>query len=173
MLCENCHEREAVVKFTQVVGNEKKTLNLCKPCAEKMGFDNPLLDLSKVFGKIIIALLSEHLASKQQEAEDFDESQKKCGVCGLTWSGFRKTGRLGCPDCYNAFFDDLKILIRRLHGTNKHIGGKVQLSVKDNNNDINELRRKLKESVEKEEYEKAAELRDRIRELEKQKGSNE
>lgn len=165
MLCEACHQREAVVKFTQVIGDEKHTLNLCKLCAEKQGLSNPLVDISKVFGKIIIAILSEHLASQtgdniQGEAED----TIVCDRCGLSWKDFKRTGRLGCPQCYDTFMDPLKTLLRRLHGSNKHIGKKIQKETEKKGESVELLKKRLKKAIEKEEYEIAAEIRDRIRE---------
>ncbi len=165
MLCEKCHKREAVVKFTQVIGNEKNTLNLCKSCAEKQGLSNPLIDISKVFGKIIIAILGEHIASQTEEDVSEIEEENGCDRCGLLWSDFKKTGRLGCPQCYETYMDQLKVLIRRLHGSNKHIGKQIKKEKNETRDSLESLKRKLKKAVEKEEYEMAAEIRDRIREM--------
>jgi protein arginine kinase activator len=163
MLCENCHQREAVVKFTQVVGSEKKALNLCKECAEKQQFDNPLIDISKVFGKIIIAILSEHLTSSAVEIVTKEDKENICSVCGISWAEFQKTGRLGCADCYESFLDPLKLLLRRLHGSNRHIGHKLQEKEKKGLS-IQLLKKQLQTAIKNEDYEKAAELRDQIRE---------
>lgn len=167
MLCEKCHQREAVVKFTQVIGNEKNTLNLCKSCAEKQGLSNPLIDISKVFGKIIIAILGENIASETDENVKEIEEGPGCDRCGLLWSDFKKTGRLGCPYCYEAFMDQLKVLIRRLHGSNKHIGKQIKKGKSESRDSMDSLKRKLKKAVENEEYEMAAEIRDHIRERER------
>jgi len=169
MLCEKCHKREAVVKFTQVIGNEKKTLNLCKECSEEQGLSNPLLDISKVFGKIIIAILSEHLVLKADKKLSEEDKQQMCGSCGLSWADFKTTGRLGCSQCYNAFMENMKVLLRRLHGTNRHIGKKLETDVEKKRESLVALERRLRQAVEKEEYELAAELRDRIRELYQEK----
>jgi len=164
MLCEKCYQREAVVKFTQVIGNEKNTLNLCKLCAEQQGLSNPLVDISKVFGKIIIAILGEHLTSQTGESIKEIEDGTVCGRCGLSWSDFKRTGRLGCPQCYDTYIDKLKTLLRRLHGSNKHIGKKIQKETEQVKESLETLKRKLKRAIENEEYETAAEIRDRIRE---------
>ncbi len=167
MLCENCHQREAVVKFTQVVGSEKKTLNLCKDCIEKQQFDNPLIDISKVFGKIIIAILSEHLASAAVPAVSKEDEENICSACGISWAEFQKTGRLGCTDCYESFKYPLKSLLRRLHGSNRHIGQKVKIDDKQENISLKELKKRLQTAIKNEDYERAAELRDQIRESER------
>ncbi len=164
MLCDKCYQREAVVKFTQVIGNEKNTLNLCKSCAEQQGLNNPLVDISKVFGKIIIAILGEHLTSQTSESVKETEDGVVCGHCGLSWSDFKRTGRLGCPQCYDTYMDNLKTLLRRLHGSNKHIGKKIQKETEEVKESLDTLKRKLKRAIKNEEYETAAEIRDRIRE---------
>ncbi len=165
MLCEKCHQREAVVKFTQVIGNEKTTLNLCKACAEKKGLSNPLVDISKVFGKIIIAILGEPITSQMDGDVKEMEEGTGCERCGLLWSDFKKTGRLGCPHCYETYMEQLKVLIRRLHGSNKHIGKKIKKGKGKNRVSLDTLKKRLKKAIEKEEYELAAEIRDHIREI--------
>ena len=166
MLCEKCHQREAVVKFTQVIGNKKTTLNLCKVCAEKEGLTNPMLDISKVFGKLIVAVLSEHLMSELTQQPKRKNETRVCSSCGLSWTDFMKTGRLGCPQCYDTFMEELKVLTRRIHGSNKHIGNRLSTQPDKGKESITSLRRKLHDAIKKEEYELAAELRDRIREIE-------
>ena len=166
MLCEKCHQREAVVKFTQVIGSKKTTLNLCKVCAEKEGLTNPMLDISKVFGKLIIAILSEHLMSELTHPVDKEDKVRVCNGCGLSWADFMKTGRLGCPQCYETFAKELKVLTRRIHGSNKHIGNRLPVQLGKRKESVASLKRKLQNAVKKEEYELAAELRDRIREIE-------
>lgn len=165
-MCEKCHQREAVVKFTQVIGNKKTTLNLCKVCAEKEGLTNPMLDISKVFGKLIIAVLSEHLMSELTQQSEKENEARVCNNCGLSWADFTKTGRLGCPECYETFAKELKILTRRIHGSNKHIGNRLPVQLRGKKESVISLKKKLQDAIKKEEYELAAELRDRIREIE-------
>ena len=160
-----------MVKFTQVIGSEKKAINLCNDCAQKQGFSNPLVDISKVFGKIIVAILSEHLATKQMRVKGQVADQHACSECGLTWADFEKTGRLGCPQCYDEHMDNLKTLLRRLHGNNRHIGRSSKKDVKDKKESIDSLEKRLQHAITKEEYEMAAELRDRIRELRRMDGT--
>ena len=169
MLCEKCHKREANVKFTQVIGKEKKTLNLCKVCAEKQGLNNPLMDISKVFGKIIVAILSEHhLTSKTSKDKREVGKEIVCNNCGLRWEDFKASGRLGCAQCYDTYMEELKTLLRRLHGNNRHIGKNSPPDSVEKKKSLTLLKKKLKKAVEREEYELAAELRDHIRELERE-----
>lgn len=92
-----------------------------------------------------------------------------CPQCGLSAVEFNRSGRLGCGECYRAFGADLAIVLRRLHGGGRHIGkipapNAVQLEARTA---LLTLRRQLKQAVEREEFEKAAELRDRITLIEK------
>ena len=154
-----------MVKFTQVIGDKKTTLNLCNACVEKQGLDNPLIDISKVFGKIIVALLSEHLTSKFQQTITEEDKKQICPICHLSWADFKKFGKLGCPNCYQTFYQQLNILLRRIHGSNKHFGANVQ-TIQKKTDSIPFLKKKLKEAIQDENYELAAELRDQIRMLE-------
>ena len=47
---------------------------------------------------------------------------KSCPVCGLTLADFRRSGLLGCADCYNAFRDELLPTIRYVQGKLQHEG---------------------------------------------------
>jgi protein arginine kinase activator len=101
--------------------------------------------------------------------------QTKCEVCGLTFDDFRQKGEFGCSDCYVTFREELKPILRRIQGDVIH-KGKVPkraggtLSIK---REIEKLRDNLKELVAKEEYEKAAKVRDEIKKLEAQSGGEE
>ena len=159
-----------MVKFTQVIGSEKKTVNLCKQCAEEQGLNNPLLDISKVFGKIIVAILSDHLATKSAQ-EIIKTKDSVCELCGLSWTDFEKTGRLGCPHCYDVHTDHLNHLLRRLHGNNRHIG-KLSRQVEDKQESLDSLKKKLERAIKTEDYETAAELRDSIRLIEHKQGTS-
>jgi protein arginine kinase activator len=91
-----------------------------------------------------------------------------CRECGLTYEQFHQTGRLGCPDCYHYLAPRLDPLIRRIQGSSYHRGkvprrGGGNLRVR---REIESLRAQLQQLVAQEEFEKAAQIRDRIRNLE-------
>lgn len=92
----------------------------------------------------------------------------ECPHCGLSLAEFNKTGRLGCSECYHVFAEELHSLLRKIHGSDQHIGkvpatDPIQVEVRK---EVLALRRRLKRAIEREEFEKAAELRDRIDEIE-------
>ena len=96
-------------------------------------------------------------------------SSVKCERCGTSKADFEKKGLLGCGMCYETFQDDMKFILRRIHGSNKHIGyrptSKRQLTSAP---DVKALQRKLETAIEKEDFEEAAKLRDLIRDAEAQ-----
>jgi protein arginine kinase activator len=92
-----------------------------------------------------------------------------CGFCGATLRDFREAGRLGCPHCYASFEVHLRDLLRRLHGSSQHVG-EIYLPPEvaagdDRRGELDRLREQLRRAVEAENFELAAELRDRIRVL--------
>jgi protein arginine kinase activator len=95
----------------------------------------------------------------------------RCENCGLTFADFRRLGHLGCSECYSQFESLLEPLIKRIHSSDVHTGktpvrgGAAKLRY-----ELEEARRQLREAIGTEAYEKAAELRDRIKELESQLG---
>lgn len=167
VLCDSCQKREAMIKFTQIIGEQKKIINLCKACALDKGLDNPLVDLSKVFGKLIIGIIDEHLSTKTNQ-EKGKKNNLICKECGLSWDKFQLTGRLGCPKCYESFIANMKFLLRRLHGCNRHVGCKTDKSLNYHKESIDQLEKRLKTAIDAEYYECAAELRDTIREKKQQ-----
>jgi protein arginine kinase activator len=92
-----------------------------------------------------------------------------CSRCGGTFQDFRETGRLGCPDCYRAFETPLRDLLRRLHGSTHHIGERYaerEPAAAVAREQAADLREQLRLAVETENFELAAELRDRLRVVE-------
>ena len=162
MNCDHCGENEAVIHLTQIVDNKMGTFHLCETCAAEKG-----LEPEPGVGNFP---LTDFLAQMGEEEEQASSStQTECEYCGLTLKQFKKTGRLGCSHCYVAFDDHLRSLFRRLHGGTQHVG-KVYLppdpSAADLRDRLTRLRRSLDVAVEREDFERAAQLRDQIRELE-------
>ena len=186
MTCEACKQREATILFTQISGDEKKTLRLCPQCASTRaqqfegqstgdsgseGSPNPDTKSSEVeapnspkkkstIKKVNVVV--GHLSSAE------GASSAVCGQCGLTYEEFRKVGRFGCQVCYEAFALQLERLFKRIHGATRHGGKGPQAVAKPVNpgDELETLRQALCQAVADEAYEKAAEIRDRIAQLE-------
>jgi protein arginine kinase activator len=164
MSCDQCREREAVIQLTQIVNDQVTTLHLCEKCAAEKGVDSPGAHAKTPLGTLIGAM------GKSPEQAPAPRSSDVCTRCGGTFQDFRETGRLGCPDCYRSFETPLRDLLRRLHGSTHHLGERYAerepaAAVVDHEQAA-DLREQLRLAVETENFELAAELRDRLRVLE-------
>jgi len=159
MNCEMCKKNPSTVRYTEVVNKKVLKMNLCEDCAKKKGVS--------VQAPFTIADLLSGLANVGARAEE--DAGKTCPSCGLTYGDFRKTGRLGCDGCYAAFEKGLRGLLETIHKSTSHTG-KVPSHAKGEADELRllrELESGLCAAVEKEEFEKAAGIRDRIQDLKK------
>jgi protein arginine kinase activator len=168
MSCDQCREREAVIHLTQIVNEQVTTLHLCEKCAAEKGVESPGSAVKTPLGSFLAAM------GKQTEQPTTARSADTCARCGASFQDFRESGRLGCPDCYRAFESPLRDLLRRLHGSTHHLGERyvereapapvtAEPPVRQQAAD---LREQLRLAVETENFELAAELRDRLRVVE-------
>ena len=162
MLCDGCGKNQATVHLTEIVDDQMNELHLCEECARKKS-----QDAEQNFG---LGDLLGGMADINKNEKDKESASVKCPNCGLTYADFKKIGRLGCGDCYNAFKKYLAPLLKRIHGSSQHVGkspvfAKKALGLKKGI-DIQELRNKLQRAVEQEQFEEAARLRDQIKDLE-------
>ncbi|HLS48163.1 MAG TPA: UvrB/UvrC motif-containing protein [Gemmatimonadales bacterium] len=161
MTCDQCHEREAVVHLTQIVDADVTTLHLCERCAAERGVEPPTVGKSPLGS--FLAAMGKELEGAALPGTPTDES---CTRCGATLRDFRETGRLGCPDCWRVFETQLRELVRRLHGSTFHVGERYAapgVARPDPESELGALREQLRVAIETENFELAAELRDRLR----------
>ncbi|HJS46923.1 MAG TPA: UvrB/UvrC motif-containing protein [Gemmatimonadales bacterium] len=160
MRCERCGEREAVVHLHQVADGEVAKVHLCEPCAAEQG-----ITPAEAIGKTPLGQL---VAALGKPVEAGAEGLAACPGCGAALEDFRATGRLGCAECWEAFAGPLRGLLRRLHGATHHRGeqylaeggGPAAADAL-----ARELRARLQAAVAEENFELAAELRDRLQGL--------
>ena len=165
MSCEQCHEREAVIHLTQIVNEQVTTLHLCERCAAEKGVESPGSQPKTPLGTFLAAM-----GQELPEQAPAPRTGDNCSRCGGTLQDFRESGRLGCPECYRTFEVALRDLLRRLHGSTHHMGERYAdhepAPSKAEQPHAAELREQLRLAVETENFELAAELRDRLRVLE-------
>ncbi|MGE5632803.1 MAG: UvrB/UvrC motif-containing protein [Caulobacteraceae bacterium] len=162
MLCEECGKRPASVHITRVENGKKTDMHLCEQCAIQKG----LLGISTSFS--INDLLAGLLNSGNVSSLKKDAVQDvKCDVCGLSYNRFRETGRFGCSNCYKVFGERLNPLFKKLHGNTSHtgkipdrVGGRIKVL-----REVEKLKKELDEAIRDEEYEQAAVIRDKIKEI--------
>ncbi len=164
MLCEICHLREATIRFTQVVNLEKKEIIICTECAEKKGLSNPMAGLQKFLGGFVS---TGYLSDVSENEQNKEPEGTICATCRTSWNDFKNEGLFGCGNCYRSFEKNLKILLKKIHGSSKHIGNRpARLREISSDLDLDDLKARLKKAIEQENYEQAARLRDRIKDIE-------
>lgn len=163
MICGRCKESQATFHLTNIDSDgEKVERHLCERCAVEEG----LLQVQKSQSNEV---LSSFIASAKASAAA--HADLVCENCGTSYFEFRNQGLLGCPGCYDAFKKQLMPLLERAHDSASHHVGKIPKSLGGEGSprkDLGRLRRLLSEAVAAEDYERAADLRDRIQELETQ-----
>ncbi len=166
MFCDDCKQKPATVHLTQMVNGKKIDMHLCTECAAQKGF--LLFDHDKKFS--IPNFLGSFLGSdfNLQDVHSM-ASANSCTNCGMSFADIRQTGKLGCSECYKAFDTELEPTLRRIHGNSNHVGkipvrGGEKVFLKK---EMGELKSKLQQAIKEENYEQAAEIRDKIKGLEK------
>ncbi|OAT85293.1 UvrB/UvrC motif-containing protein [Desulfotomaculum copahuensis] len=170
MECERCHQRPAVIFLTEITNGQKRTMRLCEQCAREIQAESfgflPQIDLHN----FLAGLLHNEFNPPASGPAEPPAAGARCEACGLTEAQFARQGLLGCGECYKYFGERLEPVFRRIHGTTCHAGkvpertgGRVKVV-----NRIERLKLEMKEAINREEFERAAQLRDSIRELEKE-----
>lgn len=164
MRCQQCGEREAVLPLTLIANDSVQELQLCAQCAATRGIEHPQPAPATPLGQALAATITKDTVA------GFPVGQHACPGCGLTLEQFRESGRLGCGDCYLAFAAQLHELVRRLHGATQHQGEQYappgDTPPPPRPRDTQELRTRLRDAISAENFELAAELRDRLRQEE-------
>lgn len=166
MICENCNKRTAKIHVTNVINGQRTDMHLCEMCAK----ENSQSDYGYPFGinSFLSSLLDIPIGYTVKGTKD-NTDKYKCSNCGLTFEEFKSTGKLGCNECYTVFNDKLIPILKRIHGGIHHsgklpqrIGGSIKVK-----REVERLKIQLDKAIKDEEFEKAAELRDKIRQYEK------
>ena len=197
-LCQSCNQREAKIHFTELKDGKKTEMHLCEHCAQEKNMVMAFPSLLKTLVK-----------GGDAPASESDAVPSTCPGCGLAYADFKAKGRLGCPQCYDAFAPVLGSLLEKVHHASAHKGrrpphqAEPEAPVPDSTfpeaaglpeapspgaegsasttpepvepvesapevDPLTKLRQELTDAVASEEYERAAELRDRIRQMEEQ-----
>ena len=165
MLCQICGKNPATVHFTEIHDNKMSELHVCERCAEEKG-----LHSEPAKQKFDIAAVFADMMNSMTTTDEERVGHVQCPRCGLLYSAFKETGRLGCAECYNAFQFQLRPLLRRIHGDTRHKG---KAPARDGERvsiarQVQRLYDELQRAVGREEFERAAEVRDEIKRLEEQ-----
>jgi len=164
MLCDNCKKRTATVHITKITNHQKTERHLCEQCARQTGEINAPFNASLSVNDFLKGLFATGFEEAQLPVEP------TCARCGMSYSDFSRSGKIGCSACYKTFKQRIRPLVKRIHGTYQHTGkipvrcGGI-LALKQQ---LQRLKEQLQRHVQREEYEEAARLRDQIHQLEKE-----
>ena len=166
MQCQRCKEQTATIHLTEIVNGQRQETHLCEDCAEHEG----LAIKSQIpLNELLSTLLASQSAPKPEPvAEVATEDEKSCSSCGMTMKEFHQGRLLGCANDYEEFSDSLAPIIEKNQGGHTTHKGKVPANAPEDSKkqvEILNLRRQLEEAVENEDYENAAQIRDRIEHL--------
>lgn len=157
--CDIC-DKPATVHLTQILNNQAHKVDLCEDCARAKGFtDSNEFSLADLLVK----------ASLNPEAQP---DAGTCEQCGFTQADFKKTGRFGCPACYDAFRGLLEPMLEGMHKGVVHTG-KVParaLARKTLHDRLAKLELDLTDAVKTERFEDAARYRDEINQVKQAAG---
>ena len=163
MQCDLC-KQSASVFLSEIINGHEKKLNLCETCAKER-------DIEHSTGFSILESLHAHEAAKESSPEPL----LRCPQCGFTQENFKKTGRLGCSKCYEVFSESLDKILKSMHKGAFHIGKTAPILENQKKlltQQIIDLKNHLNQAIQNEEYETAAHIRDKIKNLEVQAESH-
>lgn len=188
MLCEMCGVREATFHYSEVVNGVKNEHHLCSECAANtdISYYTSMFDNDARLVKLLSGILGNH-ASLGEDSQMEPVKTIKCPNCNMTYGDFVSSSKFGCRECYNVFGPLIADSIKKLQGSDTHIGKKPMmygkavtedLTIKkedgshDTSKEIDFLSKRLKEAVSVEDYEEAARLRDQIKLLKSKEDIN-
>lgn len=168
MICQACGKKTATTHIKTIVNGKLTEYHLCADCAREKGYGGLFSGWNFDFANMLGGLLSGAPVGSQV---------LRCEKCGASFEEIAKTGKIGCPQCYQTFRGQLVPVIQRIHGTTRHKGktpGSSALRVTEQAGEImpikasplEEKKRQLQKAIEAQEFEQAAILRDEIKELE-------
>lgn len=167
MKCDRC-DNEATIHETLKVNGQLTEKHLCASCAKEDGIDIPT--------PVPVADFLQKFAAQMHAGAAARPAGPACERCSTSFAEFRQSGLLGCPDCYKSFEEKLGALLERAHeGASHHVGKAPRRASaarpeavtpdQDVTRRVETIRRLLSEAVMAEQYERAARLRDELRNL--------
>ena len=166
MLCQNCGKNEATTHIKQVINGDTAERHLCSECAEHLGYGDAFsgfgFDVAGLFGNFFGDAVHSLGAPRKVV---------RCPKCGSSFNDIVREGRVGCAECYKVFYNELKRIHGQIHHSGKIASTAEPVSEEEAKIDEKEeLKKQMDEAVAAQNFELAAQLRDRIKELE---GGNE
>lgn len=169
MLCQNCGKYEATTHVKRIVNGEAAEAHLCSDCAKMLGYEDVFGGFGNIFGSFLGSFLGD------TGVNSLSARTIQCEKCGSTFNDIIESGKIGCAECYSKFYEKLLPSLQRIHGKTRHEGkipNRIAVEEDTSKAQLLKLEEELKAAVEAQNYETAALLRDRIKEI-KEGGKNE
>ncbi|ASK61681.1 hypothetical protein CFK37_05605 [Virgibacillus phasianinus] len=172
MECQECNKRPASLHFAQVINGNKTEIHLCEICAKEKGYMT-YPEEGYSLHSLLTGLFNFDTSSisTQNSSTANQTKELQCPKCEMTFSEFKRAGKFGCAECYHTFSNRLDSIFRRVHSGNTKHHGKIPKRQGGNlhtRKRLDEYKEKLTHLIEDEAFEEAAEIRDKIRDLEKE-----
>ncbi len=160
MMCQRCGKNQATVHSVQSVNGVKSESYLCSDCARELGIMGGMGSMMEgmSFGNDLLKSFFGFGGSQPSLG-------RACSRCGTSLLDFEKTGLMGCPDCYSEFHDDVIPVLKRVQGNVQHVGDIPEEAKDEKAVELEALKKEMDAAIKAEEFEKAAELRDKINQL--------
>jgi protein arginine kinase activator len=171
MKCQKCQKNNADTHIKRVVNGQFEEYHLCSECAREMGYTSMFDEFSHSFSDDFNSLFGSFF----ENALPARTQATRCETCGSSYNDITRTGMMGCADCYKVFEDRILPTIRRIHGNTTHCGKNSAAYKKEKTetkaeikevSELDKLKNELDKAIKNQEFEKAAELRDKIKEME-------
>lgn len=167
MLCQNCKKNEATTHIKRVLNGEATQSHLCSACAQSLGYNNLFDDFSLNLPGLFSGFFDDTAFALGESRLD------RCEVCGSSFDDIIREGTVGCANCYEKFYSKLLPSIQRIHGKVKHAGKVPSVKVEAPKpaeeakvtDPVKELEEEMEKAVKEQNFERAAIIRDQIKEL--------
>ena len=175
MLCQNCGENEANIKYTQIINGVRKEMTLCNKCAKELGVEDIHFNMPIHFSNFLEDMFE---GDSLFNSSLLSSKTSICKTCQMKYDNFFENGFLGCEDCYDLFQNRIDPILKNIHGANRHVGrvGKMVGNKEIQNekpkekekqkSELDTLKERLKQEIKEEKYEDEAKTRDEIKKLE-------
>ena len=162
MICQNCNKNDATLHMKRIINGSAAEVHLCSDCARSLGYGEAFSGFGLGFGHLLGELLS--------SGEVGSANSMRCPACSKSFEEIAEDGKMGCAECYAVFYDRLLPTLNKIHGKSSYMGSKPQVNGDNRGTNLDELKIALSEAVERQDFELAASLRDRINDIVREGG---
>ncbi len=153
MICQNCNKNEANMHMKRIINGSAAEVHLCSDCARFLGYGEAFSGFGLGLGELLGEILNKNEGGAGNSA--------RCPVCDKSFEEIAGDGKMGCAECYNVFYDKLMPSLNKIHGKATYVGSKPQGS-EDFKEQLFALKNQLENAIAQQNFELAAELRDKI-----------